>query len=633
MGTRGRRMGEHTRPERERSPEPSLTDKISRAVQSAGKSISETISPTKRSVDPNKEFQELRAEREDLSQPMPNHSPRASQSRKTAPLYSEEEAAQKLRESLAGDSSVVEPEPLRRLSATERRERKIMEREEKRRAWAESNENANNQKKVPSISATVKDRIKEFVEEAKGDAGRIISDSEPKPERRTRNIPDTDSEEEPAAVETPEKVKLYGTGDEYRRDQDGVLYLKDKGSGKWISTGKKSKYGKPKVVDDTSEEDSGESKGSRSSLMRTTGYGNSLGSMSRLGGGGEGKKLDGALSAPSSTISTGVLGRTTLGGSSLGRVPLARGSGYDEEAERKRLESFEAQGSALRVDSSFIRAGSYKKKGGGYSEEKERERLDQIEQAGSPLSAGLGYISAGSYRQKPQAQTGKMDIQSSDIYSTGQFTMKYGNKKPKPVEPEAQIESEMAKLTALQARQAQLTQLQQIQAMQQALQPIQPATAMQQPQQFQPEPQESSGNAMEFLFGIKYGAPVQRPRQAMQPVPETSATAQLFGTQLKKIGSVSTKPSRNATADFFGLKYITDTPKPTKKEPVILGEFGGKRIKHSKQMMDIKVYSPKNKLPETKGGFMGLFEKTKKAKTPNQQKKINATATEFLFKK
>jgi len=602
MGTKGHRMGRHNPNGREQTPEPSLSEKISGAIRNAGQSIKETISPTPQppQIDPSVEGE--RRIRERLTK---THAYKTNPRQTSTPLYTEEQGEQKMRQKLAGDEPVSESGTLRRTTASERRERKIIEREEKRKAWAASSNNANNKNK-PGFGEEIKEKIKEFGKDIRSDADRVIHGSP----KKSKPLSDEETDDV-VEGDVKEKIRLYGSGDEWRRDEDGMLYQKDTRSGKWVSTGKKSRYGKPKVVDDTPEEDE-EKTQERSSSRSSRGFGSD--------DGGGGKEPKGALSAPTGSVSSGVLSNER-----------ARGSGYDAKAEKERMDSFKGQGSSLHVGSGYISAGSYK--GSGYDEEREKERIEKMDKAGSPLSAGLGYISAGTYKQKPQQETGKLDLKGSDVYSTGQFKMKYGNQKPKSVEPQEQIDAEMAKLTALQTRQAQLTQLQQIQEMQKSLQPTPPVTAIQSPAN---DPETLPSNAMEYLFGVKFGSPVTKPKQATLPKKQLSATAQLFGSQTRP--QAQQKQSTGiATADFFGLKFGAPTPK--KKEPEIIGEFGGKKIKRTSQIVDVKVYTPKtmynptNKLPETKGGFMGLFEKTNKEKTPNQQKKINATATEFLFSK
>lgn len=652
-----------------------IASKASAAVRGAGHAIKERISPTP----PTQKFQERRTESESVA---PASKQESSES------YSE----QKLREKLSGGEPGEATTRGRHERYHERvdrirkeREDRAAARKEKSEAWRRSPDNRMNAGLSPE---EIEERIRKedegkrgatpaedesLLEKIKKKAEEAVKGKEPEPEPVAEAEPQGKTPHPEAAP--GEQIRLHGKkGDKYRVDQYGYVYQQTP-EGKWRRTNKKTDFPIPKEVSGDEVDEIG---GSTSERMKPSSREERVSGGERtLGGGGGRLSRDREESGskdidPMSLLSSGQKysrrsgsgydeskerdrlasfekqgspldissGYLFAGGSGGG----ARGSGYDERKERARLASFEAQGSSLNVGSGYIRGGSYKSTFDPEREkqlvEREKRRIEAIDAAGSPMSAGLGYAVAGQYKvgTRPQTETGKMDIKSSDVYSTGQFKIGYGGKKkvvePQEMEPEKQIDVEMAKLTALQTRQAQLTQLQQIQQMQQALQPVGSSLKPIQPvqiQQTQPVEDTDNKSAIESLFGIKTGMVVGSPIKKTA----SSASEHLFGRN-----ATYKKPPQSfgnsAVIDFYGLKYKTEQAPPTKtktkSKPIAVGEFGGKKIKVVKHpIVDFKVYTPKNNLPETSGGFMGLFTKTAKMKSPNQQKKYKPTASEFLF--
>jgi len=530
-------------------------------------------------------------------------------------------AERQMNEKRSGDNSARQP-----TTYEERRAEKQRLREEKREAWRSSSKNAMNQPKEstipeeqkPALKERIKTKAKEFAEEtikgAEVVAEEIVGVHHEKSEKPSE---DADGEE---------PIKLHGTGDAYRIDQHGIVYRPSKNKGTWISTGKMTKYGIPKEVsEDTVDEEGAEESGDVEGILDTMGvsgrkqHGSRSSRSSRRPPEDEGEEPKAAISAPDGIISTGVLGRRSSGA-----------SGYDEKAEKKRMDSFDKSGSALNVGSGYISAGSYK--GSGYDEKREKKRLGEINSSGSPLSAGLGYISAGTYRNKnpqvaPDAHLGEID--DADSFSSGTFKFSYGNKPKKPIDVGAQIDVEMAKVAQIQARTAQIQQLSELQKMQQQMQPMQPISGMQQQPQQNPVPSGKPMGAVEFLFGVKTSGIPQKPQQLQQqPQKSQSATAQLFGTSINT--KATSKPTNgSATADFFGLGYSNKKETPPKAKAI--GEFGSKFVKNPKQIVDLKIYTPKNYMPESKGGIMGVFEKNAKLQKVDAPKRIRPLASEMLF--
>lgn len=539
---------------------------------------------------------------------------------------SRQNAERQMNEKRSGDNSTKQTS-----TYEERRSEKQRLREEKREAWRSSSKNAMNKPKEstipeeqkPELKERIKTKAKEFAKEAVHGASEAVEDIVGDHHKKIDAPPSEDTDDK-------EPIKLHGTGDAYRIDQHGIVYRPSKNKGMWISTGKMTKYGIPKEVsEDTVDDEGGEDNEGVEGILDTLGvsgrkqHGSRGSRSSHRASESEGEEPKAAISAPDGIISTGVLGRRSSGASK-----------YDERAEKERMASFDKSGSALNVGSGYISAGSYK--GSGYNEQREKERMDKINRAGSPLSAGLGYISAGTYRNKnPQvasdAHLGEID--DADSFSSGTFKFSYGNKPKKPVDVGAQIDVEMAKVAQIQARQAQLQQLSELQKMQQQMQPMQPISGMQQQPQQQPQqnplPSGKQMGAVEFLFGVKTGIThpkTQQPQQ--QPQKPQSATAQLFGSSINT--KATSKPTNgSATADFFGLGYSNKKETPSKTKAI--GEFGGKFVKNPKQIVDLKIYTPKNYMPESKGGIMGVFEKNAKLQKVDAPKRIRPLASELLF--
>jgi hypothetical protein len=538
-----------------------------------------------------------------------------------------ESSEQGLRENLSNSK--------RSMTAEERRTAKQLAREAKRDAWRSSLKNANNKSSVaeppttnipeeekPNIINRIKKNVKKFADAAEEVAEDIAPRSEASAE--------ADDEEVDAEAEEP--IKLYGAGDHYRTDQHGILYRKG-AHGKWISTGKPSKYGVPKeVADDTAEaeEPEGDVEGEPQSRGRTRQPRGSRGSSSA-------DEPTASLGASKDMISSGVLGGRTSGAST-----------YDEKAEKERMQEYEKSGSALNVGSEYISAGSYK--GSGYNEQREKERMAKINQSGSPMSAGLGYITAGNGRNKnsqapKDAHLG--EISDADSFSSGNFKFSYGTPKPKPVDVDAQIATELAKATQIQNRNNQLAQLAELQKITQS----QPSAVIP-----QPEVKPNDTDPIQFLFGIKvngnapkatsqkqtgsvtsqfFGVNTTQTQTKKKSTDTRSATDMLFGTSVNnKKAPMNTKSITDGSAvtNFFGLN-TANSDKSVKKEVGAFGKIPRHTPKPTKSIIDVKVYSPKNFMPDNKGGILGIYEKNAKLKKVSDAPKIRPIASEFLFRR
>jgi hypothetical protein len=370
----------------------------------------------------------------------------------------------------------------------------------------------------------------------------------------------------PSQSETP-VLKGTTSGSKYRVDDNGFLYVKDN-SGKWINTGKKSKYKIPETVVDEStglevsptEPEGGEPEmnGRRRTPRGMRGGG--LGGMPPSGGSGGSGDVSGQ-------------GLGSLAGASrkrfgvgLGRMSAGVDYGmYNEEEEKARLAKIGRVKAPYMAGMSYLSAGGA---GGGYSEEKAQKRLEEINRVKIPYAAGMNYISAGTYTgNRPISSLGDSG-KNVDAFSSGMYKVSYGGKKAVQPQQPVSLDQQIEQLQQVQVRQAKIKQLQQLQ--EETGVPTQPMPKQElggeSPLGLEyPAPRHEMG-ALETLFGMRtsapstsaiYGGSTPTLRESGTPKRSASATEEFFGLRSGNGSQLNSPESadvnRSATANFFGL--------------------------------------------------------------------------------